>query len=195
MISKHKVLSIANVVSSLAWYDYDLVAYQKERGVTDLEQIFEDRNQHLQEHGGIDLNAVHLKPKKIKDAQPDWQQTVKGKKNQEYYDKLQELETEQLLKEQRTREKNHQYAIAGDTVGKSSLAKGMASQYESQMLVADEIIFQTKFYSISILAKRRMKSVRRLRQSKRFEKSQIHLSQLFMEKRSTSPNKSRFRKK
>lgn len=128
-----KLLSYANVISSLAWYDYDLVAYQKERGVTDLEQTFEERNKHLQEHGGIDLNAVHLKPKDIKSAQPDWQKTVKGKKNQEYYEKLQELETEQLLKEQRVREQNHQFAIPGDTVGKTSLAKGMASQYESQM--------------------------------------------------------------
>lgn len=126
-------LSKANYVSPLAWYDYDLVAYQKERTVTDLEKTFDERNQHLQEVGGIDLNAVHLKQKQIKPDQPEWQKTVKGKKNQEYYDKLQELETEQLLKEQRTREQNHQFAIPGESVGKSSLAKGMASQYESQM--------------------------------------------------------------
>lgn len=126
-------MSPANVISPLAWYDFDLVAYQKERGVTDLEKTFDERSQHIQEHGGIDLNAVHLKPKEVKKAQPEWQKTVKGKKNQEYYEKLQELETEQLLKEQRTREQNHQFAIPGDTVGKSSLAKGMASQYESQM--------------------------------------------------------------
>lgn len=126
-------MNFANYFSSSAWYDYDLVAYQKERTVTDLEKTFDERNQHLQEVGGIDLNAVHLKQKHIKGEQPDWQKTVKGKKNQEYYDKLQELETEQLLKEQRTREQSHQFAIPGDAVGKSSLAKGMASQYESQM--------------------------------------------------------------
>lgn len=125
--------SVANYISSLAWYDYDLVAYQKERNVTDLEKTFDERNLHIQEHGGIDLNAVHLKPKEIKPDQPDWQKTVKTKKNQDYYDKLQELENEQLLKEQRTRERNHQYAIPGESVAKSSLARGMASQYESQM--------------------------------------------------------------
>jgi hypothetical protein len=74
-----------------------------------------------------------LKRKDIKSEQPEWQKTVKTKKNQDYYSKLQELETEQLLKEQRTREQNHQFAIPGDSVGKSSLAKGMASQYENQM--------------------------------------------------------------
>lgn len=102
--------------------------------MTDLEKTFDERNLHIQEHGGIDLNAVHLKPKDIRPDQPDWQKTVKTKKNQDYYSKLQELETEQLLKEQRTRESNHQFAIPGESVGKStSLAKGMASQYENQL--------------------------------------------------------------
>lgn len=126
-------MNIANYTFSLAWYDYDLVAYQKERNVTDLEKTFDERNLHIQEHGGIDLNAVHLKPKGVKADQPDWQKSVKSKKNSEYYNKLQELENEQLLKEQRTREQNHQFAIPGDSSGKSSLAKGMASQYENQM--------------------------------------------------------------
>lgn len=124
---------VANYVFPLAWYDYDLVAYQKERTVTDLEKTFDERSQHIQEHGGIDINAEHLKPKLVKGEQPDWQKTVKNKKSQEYYDKLQELETEQLLKEQRVREQSHQYAIPGETVGKISIARGMASQYESQM--------------------------------------------------------------
>lgn len=126
-------LNNANYVSSSAWYDYDLVAYQKERNVTDLEKTFGERSAHIQEHGGIDLNAVHLKPKEIRSDQPDWQRSVKGKKNSDYYNKLAELENEQILKEQRTRDKNHQFSIPGETVGKSSLARGMASQYESQM--------------------------------------------------------------
>lgn len=127
-------MNVTNNFYSSAWYDYDLVAYQKERNVTDLEKTFDERNQHIQEHGGIDLNAVHLKPKDIRPDQPDWQKTVKTKKNQEYYSKLQELETDQLLKEQRSRDKNHLFTNAGDSVGQStSLAKGMASQYENQL--------------------------------------------------------------
>jgi len=118
---------------SLAWYDYDLVAYQKERYVTDLEKTFEERNQTIQERGGVDLNAVHLKPKEIKSEQPDWQKTVKSKKTKEYYDKLSELESEQLVKEQRIRESTHQYALPGDSAGKKSIAKGMAHLYESQL--------------------------------------------------------------
>jgi titin len=74
-----------------------------------------------------------LKKKVKKGEQPDWQKTVKGKKNSEYYSKLQDLESDQILKEQRIREQSHQFAIPGDSAGKSSLAKGMASQYENQL--------------------------------------------------------------
>jgi titin len=75
-----------------------------------------------------------LKPKDVRSGQTDWQKSVKSKKSQEYYSKLQDLETDQLLKEQRNREQTHQFAIPGETVGNStSLAKGMASQYENQL--------------------------------------------------------------
>jgi titin len=117
----------------IAWYDYDLVAYQKERNLTDLEKTFEERNQMLQEQGGIDLNALHLKPKDFKGTQTEWQKFVKSKKGQSYYNKLQELENGQLLKEQRSREQNHQFAQPGDSSGQKSLAKGMASLYEQQL--------------------------------------------------------------
>lgn len=79
------------------------------------------------------MNALHLKPKDFKGSQTEWQKLVKSKKGQEYYSKLQNLETDQLLKEQRTREQNHQYALPGDSSGQSSLAKGMASLYEQQL--------------------------------------------------------------
>lgn len=116
---------------SVAWYDYDLIAYQKER--TDLEKTLDERTQQLQERGGIDINAEHLKPKHIKGEQPEWQKTVKTKKSQGYYEKLSELESEQIVKEQRMREQSHQYATPGDSAGKSSIAKGMAHLYESQL--------------------------------------------------------------
>lgn len=120
-----------NFLSSLAWYDLDLASYQKER--TDLEKTFDDRSLQLQAQGGIDFNAEHLKKKNVASEQPEWQKTVKTKKNQDYYNKLQELEQEQLLKEQRNRESSHQYAVPGEVAGQTSLAKGMASQYESQL--------------------------------------------------------------
>lgn len=101
--------------------------------MTDLEKTFDERNQQLQEQGGIDINAEHLKPKLIKGEAPEWQKAVKGKKNQDFYNKLQVVETDQLLKEQRNREQSHQFAIPGETLVKSSLAKGMASQYEKQL--------------------------------------------------------------
>jgi len=110
------------------------VSYQKERfELTDLEKTFDERNQQLQAQGGIDINAEHLKPKLVKGEQPEWQKQVKGKKNEEYYSKLQELESDQLLKEQRNREQSHQFATLGESSGKTSLARGMASQYESTL--------------------------------------------------------------
>jgi titin len=124
---------LTNFLNIVAWYDYDLVSYQKERYATDLEKTFEERNEQLKQRGGIDLNAEHLRPKNIKSDQPEWQQTVKGKKNQEYYDKLQELENEQITKEQRLRDHSRQYAASGDTAGKTSISKGMAHLYEKQL--------------------------------------------------------------
>jgi hypothetical protein len=117
----------------LAWYDYDLVSYQKERVLTDLEKTFDERNEELKKRGGIDINAEHLKPKSLKGDQPEWQKVVKNKKGQEYYDKLQELENGQITKEQRLRDHSRQYAAPGETAGKSSLAKGMAHLYETQL--------------------------------------------------------------
>lgn len=118
----------------VAWYDYDLVSYQKERyELTDLEKTFDERNELLKQRGGIDLNTEHLKPKLIKPDQPDWTKTVKNKKGTEFYDKLQELEIDQITKEQRLRDHSRQYASAGDAAGKTSLAKGMAHLYETQL--------------------------------------------------------------
>lgn len=129
----YQTLVFKTFLITLAWYDYDLVAYQKERVETnELEKTFEERSQYLQQQG-IDLNSVHLKPKIIKGQETEWQKAVKGKKDSDYYSKLQELETEQLIKEQRIREQSHQYAIPGEKVVKSSVTKGMAQQYETQL--------------------------------------------------------------
>jgi titin len=125
--------SINDFFYKTAWYDYDLVSYQKERiEANELERTFEERNQYLQQQG-IDLTAVDLRPKVIKGAEPEWAKSVKEKKDSDYYSKLQELETEQLVKEQRIRGQSHQFAIPGEKVVKSSVAKGMAQQYESQL--------------------------------------------------------------
>lgn len=83
---------------------------------------------------GKPLKGVeHLKPKQIKTETPDWQQTVNAKRSEDYYSKLQELETEQLLKETNLRKETHQYAIPGEKVVQSSAAKGMAKSYEDNL--------------------------------------------------------------
>lgn len=114
----------------LAWYDHELVQYQKERAETELEKTFEDRRQYLSEQGGINVKyGEHLKPKIEKKEDTEWQQVVKGKKGEEFYNKLQTIDQEQLLKETKHREESHQFAIPGQKVVQSSMAKGMAQKY------------------------------------------------------------------
>ncbi|XP_034137006.1 titin-like isoform X2 [Drosophila guanche] len=116
------------------WYDYELAAYQKERQDNELEKVFDERKQYLSEQSAHTLKGVeHLKPKQYKPQTPDWQQNVKAKKSEEYYNKLQSLEVEQLLKETNLRRDNHQYAIPGEKVVSSSAAKGMAHSYEENL--------------------------------------------------------------
>uniref|UniRef100_A0A1B0EX34 Immunoglobulin I-set domain-containing protein n=1 Tax=Phlebotomus papatasi TaxID=29031 RepID=A0A1B0EX34_PHLPP len=96
------------------WYDYDLVQYQKERTETELEKTFEERKALLDQQGGIELGQYINKPKVFKEADTEWQQAVKSKKGEDYYNKLQELENEQVVKESRLREASHQFAIPGE---------------------------------------------------------------------------------
>uniref|UniRef100_A0A0K8UMS0 Regulatory protein zeste n=1 Tax=Bactrocera latifrons TaxID=174628 RepID=A0A0K8UMS0_BACLA len=115
------------------WYDYELTAYQKERQETELEKIFDERKQYLADQGKPLKGVEHLKPKQLKPETPEWQQTVNAKRSEDYYSKLQELETEQLLKETNLRKETHQYAIPGEKVVQSSAAKGMAKSYEENL--------------------------------------------------------------
>lgn len=110
---------------TIAWYDYDLVGYQKERNENELEKTFEDRRQYLAEQGGVNVGQHFNKTKQeIPKAVPEWQKTVQQKKTNDYYNKLQELETDQLLRETKLREESHQYAIPGEKiVNKTAILK------------------------------------------------------------------------
>lgn len=119
---------------SLAWYDNELVSYQKERTETELEKTFEDRKTYLATQGASNVSGEHLKQKTFKEPATDWQKTVKDKKSEDYYSKLQELENEQVVKESRLRESTqHQFAIPGQNVVQSSVTKGMAQKYLNQL--------------------------------------------------------------
>lgn len=121
----HSVLS--------AWYDYELAAYQKDRQETELEKTFEDRRQYLAEQGSVKVGEHFNKQKQEVKEVPEWQRTVKDKKTDGYYNKLQTLEQDQLLRETKLREESHQFAIPGQKVVNKSMAKGMAQKYEEQM--------------------------------------------------------------
>ncbi|CAG2055126.1 unnamed protein product [Timema podura] len=95
-----------------AWYDYELTQYQKERQETELEKVFEERSTLLQEHVDID-DAV--KQKIIREPETEWQQAVRSKKGEDYYTKLKE------------------FAIPGEKIVASSVAKGMAQSYEQKL--------------------------------------------------------------
>ncbi|XP_011704408.1 PREDICTED: titin [Wasmannia auropunctata] len=113
------------------WYDYGLTQYQTERQDTELERVFDERHQSVSQ--GIEIATEHLGPKVIKEPETEWQKSVKSKKNEDYYNKLMNLEEEQVLKETRLRETSHQFAIPGDKIVAHSLAKGMAQKYEENL--------------------------------------------------------------
>lgn len=122
---------LLNLCFTLAWYDYDLTQYQKDRYETELEKTFEER-QTLARQGGLD-HRPDIKQKASKEPETEWQQSVKRKKNEEYYNKLQELENDQVVKESRLRESSRQFAIPGESIVNSSLAKGMAQKYQQSL--------------------------------------------------------------
>ncbi|XP_054275488.1 titin isoform X3 [Macrosteles quadrilineatus] len=117
------------------WYDYELTSYQKERQETELTKVFEERAQQDK-----DIILDHLIPKDVGQDQPEWTQAVKQKRGEEYYNKLKELEEEQVVKEARLREASHQFAIPGERVSQKSLARGMADQYESNVEKKEELM-------------------------------------------------------
>lgn len=112
------------------WYDLELSSYQKERQETELEKFFDERQASKAEGSGININ---IQPKSFKGTEAEWQHLVKNKKNEEYYNKLQELENEQITKELRSREAGHQFAIPGDKVVNSTVTRGMAAKYQENL--------------------------------------------------------------
>ena len=116
-----------------AWYDSELVPYQKERQETELEKTFEDRRQQLAEQGNVNVGQHFSKTKQEFKEVPEWTKTVQQKKNENYYNQLQELETDQLLRETKLRGEGHQYAIPGEKIVNKSMAKGMAQKYQEQL--------------------------------------------------------------
>lgn len=93
-----------------------MTGYQKERQETELEKTFEDRRQYLAEQGGVNVGQHFTKTKQEVKVKPEWQKTVQQKKTNNYYNKIQELETDQLLRETKLREESHQYAIPGEKI-------------------------------------------------------------------------------
>lgn len=116
----------------LAWYDLELSQYQKDRSETELERVFDERNTALRE-SGLHVTGAHAQPKEFKEPETEWQKTVKTKKGDDYYSKLQELENEQVIKEVKLREQSHQFAIPGEKIVSSSVAKGMAQKYQESL--------------------------------------------------------------
>lgn len=94
-----------------------------------MERVFDERTQ--QERNII--TGDQFKPKVANEPETEWQQTVKKKKNEDYYSKIQELENEQVVKEARIREANHQFTIPGEKIVNASVAKGMAQRYQDNL--------------------------------------------------------------
>lgn len=130
--AKKKTHSKCNFFLSVAWYDQDLAQYQKERQETELEKVFDERNTTLRE-SGLNVSGVHIQQKEFTEPETEWQRSVKMKKGEDYYSKIQQLENEQVSKEIRLRESSHQMAIPGEKIASSTLTRGLAQQYQENL--------------------------------------------------------------
>lgn len=111
-----------------------MVGYQKERNETELEKTFEDRRQYLAEQGGVSVGQHFTKTKQdMPKEKPEWQKSVQQKKTNDYYNRIQELETDQLLRETKLREESHQQTVPGERMVNKAGAKGMAQRYQEQV--------------------------------------------------------------
>lgn len=76
----------------LAWYDSDLVQYQKDLKENELEKVFTERatNVNQSDYSSTIISTVgeHLKQKQKSEPKPEWTETVRQKKNDDYYNKL-----------------------------------------------------------------------------------------------------------
>jgi hypothetical protein len=81
-----------NLKSCLAWYDSDLVQYQRDLQENELEKVFTERATTTQQpdYSGMVISAVgeHMKQKQVTKEKPEWTETVRQKKNEDYYTKL-----------------------------------------------------------------------------------------------------------
>jgi len=76
-------------VAFVAWYDYDLTQYQKERIENELEKVYEERNATAGTHA--ESGELLIQKKTLKEPETEWQQSVKKKKGEDYYGKLKEV--------------------------------------------------------------------------------------------------------
>lgn len=69
-----------------------MVQYQKDLKENELEKVFTERASNTQQsdYSGIVISTVgeHLKQKQKNDVKPEWTETVRQKKNEDYYNKL-----------------------------------------------------------------------------------------------------------
>ncbi|XP_050422457.1 titin isoform X5 [Adelges cooleyi] len=118
------------------WYDSDLVQYQKDLQENELEKVFTERASTVQQsdYGSTVISAVgeHIKQKQLSEPKPEWTETVKQKKNEEYYNKLSRLEGNQVIKETKIREASHQMPIPGEKI--VSKNKGTANEFEETLV-------------------------------------------------------------
>ena len=79
----------SNLLSSMnlvAWYDYDLKGYQRERQ-GELLRRFDERQATSTNVEATDL----IRKKSIQETETEWQQQVRKKKSEDYYKSLKEV--------------------------------------------------------------------------------------------------------
>jgi titin len=93
--------------------------------------VFDERTHSVSQ--GTTIATEYLGQKVIKEPETEWQKSVKTKKNEDYYNKLMNLEEDQVLKETRLREASHQFSIPGEKIAITSVTKGIAQKNQETM--------------------------------------------------------------
>ncbi|XP_044003588.1 titin isoform X2 [Aphidius gifuensis] len=115
------------------WYNIGLDQYQTERNENELERVFDERTQAVMQGGGTSFTTGQIGQKVFKRPETEWQKSVKSKKNENYYNKLGDVEEEQILKESKLRQASHQLSLLQDETESRSLVKHSVKKYDESL--------------------------------------------------------------
>lgn len=98
-----------------------------------MERVFDERTQAVMQGGGTSFTTGQIGQKVFKQPETEWQKSVKSKKNDNYYNKLGDVEEEQILKESKLRQASHQLPLLQNETESRPLVKHSVKKYDESL--------------------------------------------------------------